>query len=46
MEVYIVFYNERRCSIAKVFDSMEKARKFIEDGNGVYMDIVDTYTLE
>lgn len=46
MTVYVVFYNERSCNIAKIFDSMEKARKFIEDGNGKYMDIVDTYTVE
>lgn len=43
MKVYVVFYNERNCNIAQIFISQQKAREFIESGNGLYMDTIESY---
>jgi hypothetical protein len=45
MEVHVVFYNERSANIAGIFYDKDKAKGFINDGNGEYMKIIETHKM-
>lgn len=44
--VYVVYHNEFRGNVAKIFKSRNKALEFIDKGNGKYSDFIDTFILE
>lgn len=46
MKVYVVYTNEFNYKIAKIFTDKNKATQFIQNGNGEYMDVIDTFELE
>ena len=46
MIVYVVYYNELKGGIADIFSTEKKAKDFIKDGNGLYMDMVKSYTVK
>ena len=45
MNIYIVYFNERSGGVAMVFKDRDKAKEYIENGNGLYMDIFDTFVV-
>ena len=45
MNVYIVYFNERSGSVAMVFKDKDKAKQYIKDGNGLYMEMIDTFVI-
>ena len=45
MIVYVVYYNELRGSVAAIFKTENKAKEFIKNGDGLYMDMIESYSL-
>ena len=45
MNIYIVYFNERSGGVAMVFRNKAKARQFIKDGKGLYMEMIDTFVV-
>jgi len=45
-KVYVVYTNELRYSVVKIFRKKDKALKFISDGNGLYLNCIDEFELQ